>query len=398
MGASKKNYNSNWGEGGTTPAYFLTQSKKMKATNGECARITVAPTRLRRLRPTRRLVHLLPDEDVQNFKCYEILRYKRSTLDGRIYPCRFSYSPGGVGRNICDSLSKLGHVPKFLSAVGDDYQGTILSKSIPLQSSNFLKVLKGRRTAQCIIVFDKRGDCRLLMGDMEVHAEISPKLIQENEVVIKTAPLVVLDANLSVESVEEALKLATKYSIPVVFEPTDVEIADKPFRTPYWKAVKLITPNLNELRHITSTFLENRPNKPISYKSNTVEEAAYLAKQLAGYIENVIVTLGSSGVLVARKALAIDPFLNYQQTKEVHLRHYPCTVVKDFVNVSGAGDCLASGIIAGVLRGLPETQCLSIGFTAAETALYTQSAVPDKIFEQGHQCWNTSAKFETLQL
>lgn len=36
---------------------------------------------------------------------------------------RFDYSPGGVGRNICEALGKLGFPAYFVSAIGDDYQG-----------------------------------------------------------------------------------------------------------------------------------------------------------------------------------------------------------------------------------------------------------------------------------
>lgn len=38
---------------------------------------------------------------------------------------RFDYSAGGVGRNICEALGKLGCHSHFISAIGDDYQGMI---------------------------------------------------------------------------------------------------------------------------------------------------------------------------------------------------------------------------------------------------------------------------------
>lgn len=178
----------------------------------------------------------------------------------------------------------------------------------------------------------------------------------------------------------------------MLFEPTDVEISSKPFETTYWKAVKLITPNLNELKHI-ATFLNIPKN---STYSNTLNEAAYLAKELVNWIDNVIVTLGPSGVLVARKALAQDSFLKYQPTVEVNIRHYPIDVIEDFVNVSGAGDCLASGIIAGTLRGLTEMECLSVGFAAARLALYSRSAVPEEMISKNHPSWNSTASFQTI--
>ncbi|XP_018564325.1 pseudouridine-metabolizing bifunctional protein C1861.05 [Anoplophora glabripennis] len=330
-----------------------------------------------------------------NLDCSVNLSSSDIKLDGRIHDGRFSYTAGGVGRNICESLSKLGYPPNFISTVGDDEQGKLLKTFIPPGSQHMLRVLKGHNTAQCIIVFDRKGECKFLMGDMQIHQQITPEVIQLNEDIIKTAPLIVLDANLSLECFESTLKLATKYSIPVLFEPTDVEISDKPFKTPYWKAIKLITPNLNELKHVT-TFLNIPKNTTIS---SPLDEAIYLAKQLAsGWIENVIVTLGPSGVLIARRGLATDSLLNYQQTSEVLVRHYPCNVIEDFVNVSGAGDCLASGIVVGILKGLSEARCLSIGFSAAKSALYSQSAVPEQMLGETLVSGNVESSFQTIHL
>ncbi|KAJ8979175.1 hypothetical protein NQ317_018997 [Molorchus minor] len=177
------------------------------------------------------------------------------------------------------------------------------------------------------------------------------------------------------------------------FEPTDVEISAKPFETPYWKAVKFITPNLNELYHIAS-FLNIAANEPSRCK---IKQAAILARKLANYVENVIVTLGPSGVLIARKGLSNEPFLKVVEDGEINVRHYPGKVVNNLVNVSGAGDCLASGVIAGILSDSTEEKCLSVGFAAAHTSLYSKSAVPVEIFNRNHSSWNISETFQILE-
>ncbi|KAJ8929068.1 hypothetical protein NQ314_018266 [Rhamnusium bicolor] len=176
------------------------------------------------------------------------------------------------------------------------------------------------------------------------------------------------------------------------FETTDVEISTKPFETPHWKAVKIITPNLNELKHIAS-FLNISTNNVFC---NNIEEAAIISKRLVNYVENVIVTLGSSGALIARKGLATESFLDNARNNKVYVRHYPANKIDNFVNVSGAGDCLASGIIAAILSGLSEEQCISVGFAAARSALYSQSAIPKEIFDKTHSAWTTPALFKTI--
>lgn len=94
-----------------------------------------------------------------------------------MYHSHFSYSAGGVGRNICESLYKLGVPSHFLSVVGNDEQGNLAKKSIPSACSDLLQVRKGSNTAQCVVVFDKVGDCKMLMGDMEIHKQISPEMV-----------------------------------------------------------------------------------------------------------------------------------------------------------------------------------------------------------------------------
>ncbi|KAG5878906.1 hypothetical protein JTB14_023563 [Gonioctena quinquepunctata] len=135
-------------------------------------------------------------------------------MDGRIYDADFNYTAGGVGRNMCESMCKLGMPPNFLSVVGADEQGGLIKSLIPSQSRHFVQVDKSHNTAQCIIVFDDEGSCRMLMGDMKIHNKITPEMILENEQIIKSAPLIILDANLSLQATEECLKMATKHRIP----------------------------------------------------------------------------------------------------------------------------------------------------------------------------------------
>ncbi|KAF7268122.1 hypothetical protein GWI33_018728 [Rhynchophorus ferrugineus] len=44
----------------------------------------------------------------------------------------------------------------------------------------------------------------------------------------------------------------------------------------------------------------------------------------------------------------------------------------------------------------PEETCMSVGFAAAVTALYSQSPVPSKIFSRDHVSWKQKANYVTL--
>lgn len=176
------------------------------------------------------------------------------------------------------------------------------------------------------------------------------------------------------------------------YEPTDITISRKPFTTENWRSIKFITPNLEELKYIALHF-GIKPDMPFN---SELEEAAEIAYRFTDYVDNVIVTLGPQGIIICRKGEATDPLLKTKSAK-VSVRHYPVKERNDFVNVNGAGDCFASGFIAALLQNYPENKCVSVGFASALMALYSQSPVPDKIFDKHHESWGIEANFITLR-
>lgn len=178
-----------------------------------------------------------------------------------------------------------------------------------------------------------------------------------------------------------------------MFEPTDIAVCYKPFQTQHWNFIKFITPNLNELKEIARSLkIDCNGNS-----QNPINEAAKVGIKLAKYIDNIIVTLGSDGIVIIRRGLANDNFTKTGvKNAEISARHYPAQEIKDFINVSGAGDCFASGFIAGMIAQEPEDICVSIGFASAKTALYSSAAVPKEIFQKNHKAWKTHAFFKTL--
>ena len=72
----------------------------------------------------------------------------------------------------------------------------------------------------------------------------------------------------------------------------------------------------------------------------------------------------------------------------------PCTSV---VSVSGAGDCLAAGFIAGVLQGLAQAAAVSAGLQAAKISCGVAAAVPH-ILQHRDIDWEHQAQGHILQL
>lgn len=115
------------------------------------------------------------------------------------------------------------------------------------------------------------------------------------------------------------------------------------------------------------------------------------------YIPNIIITLGELGLIVARKNTASDALLTREETSEtVQIRHYPVQKLTDIANVSGAGDCFASGMVWAMLKGYSEERSVAIGFAAAKASLYCTIAVPHNLLDNCRESLDATAPYVPL--
>lgn len=124
-------------------------------------------------------------------------------------------SGGGVGRNMAEVLYKLLGNVHLISIVGDDQNGAYVKSLLPTgTSSSPIRTDPKRSTGSFAVVLDSSGDCRLVLGDMAIHAGITPELVHENEARIAAAPIVVMDANLRLDTMSAVLELCQRHHVP----------------------------------------------------------------------------------------------------------------------------------------------------------------------------------------
>ncbi|CAH4030798.1 unnamed protein product [Pieris brassicae] len=145
----------------------------------------------------------------------------------------------------------------------------------------------------------------------------------------------------------------------VFFEPTDRRKSIKPFLN--HQNITFATPNLLELKEIANYL---NPHDIVCNEHDIIR----LSKVVLKYVKNLIITMGAKGVMVVK----------YKDSGEIYLKFYPTQGLKTIENVSGAGDCFASGFIYGMLNDKPEETCVSIGFKCAEASLLCKTTVPAK--------------------
>ncbi|CAD6234109.1 GSCOCG00007562001-RA-CDS [Cotesia congregata] len=128
-----------------------------------------------------------------------------------------------------------------------------------------------------------------------------------------------------------------------------------------------------------------------------VNEVKELTERLVEYIPAVITTMGYRGLLVARKFSDQDQLYNLLDLQKTYLSNqskiqsklYPPLVQitqeqlkQNKFSVSGCGDCLAAGIITGMLKQLNDESCIYLGLQAAATSLQSLETVPTAALNQ----------------
>ncbi|EDS35651.1 conserved hypothetical protein [Culex quinquefasciatus] len=135
-------------------------------------------------------------------------------LDGATYHANVNIAGGGVGRNIAEGIWKIYGDVRLVSAVGTDQNGDLIKRLLPDHCRTPVLTTADYPTANCSILLDNRGDCKLCVGDMSVHGAISVDWINSHRDLIRDAPLVVLDANVSPATMEAIFELCVQHEKP----------------------------------------------------------------------------------------------------------------------------------------------------------------------------------------
>lgn len=292
---------------------------------------------------------------------------------GQTNPGSVCQSFGGVGRNIADCLSRLGHKPLFISAIGKDSHSDAVLNYCKHMDTSAVARLQDQRTATYCAFITESGELSLGLGDMDIHQQIQEQYVSQFEDQLASASLVVLDGNIPVSTIDYVCRIAKKHAVAVWFEPTDADKACKPFLSESWKALSYTSPNLAELCTMNHTLGLPIPTELPRSLEDVLGCVPALSRPLLEHLNCVVVTLGALGVMVCGEHDAGTVNLQLQKRQKGHLcaLHYPALAMssKETVNVSGAGDSFAGAMMVGILQGLETDSCVRMGLLAARTSL-----------------------------
>ncbi|RDC50148.1 winged helix-turn-helix transcriptional regulator [Acinetobacter sp. RIT592] len=236
-------------------------------------------------------------------------------------PGKIDISLGGVARNICENISKLGVNTKLISAIGNDIYGSrILTecKKLNIDASDCY-ISDSFPTSMYLSILNNDQDMQLAISHMDIINKIDVDYIISKHSAIKDSLAIVLDTNLSFDVIDYISKTYT--DIPIFIDTVSTQ-----------KSMKI--------KDIIGRFNTIKPNKLEAeilsgIEINSEEDLYECAKYFLGKgVKNVFITLGKDGVFCANK--------------ENHLLLSGVKV--DTISATGAGDAFLSALVYGYLH------------------------------------------------
>ena len=260
-------------------------------------------------------------------------------------------SLGGVCRNICENLARLGAKVKLVTVVGNDSRGHSIVTGCEKAGIDMsaAKVIPGERSSSYVSIMDEDGDMLLAMSDMHIIKKLDAKLVDDNAQLLCDADMVVCDGNLSAQTIERLCEVCLS---PLYLDPVSTAWAKE--IKPFIASFDTIKPNALELEALTGC------------PCTTIEEIEYAAGLLVEQgVRRVFVSMGANGMLYRGREGTI---------------HRKCARPFDqMVNATGAGDASMAGIIFASRLGMTAEETLLFAMGAGMVAISSSNTINKKM-------------------
>ena len=276
-------------------------------------------------------------------------------LVGDSNPGNITQSPGGVGRNIAENLARLGENVHLISPIGLDQRGDWLIEKTRLSGVNTHNVLRHDTlpTGTYLSISNENGTLEAAIADMRIIDTLDTHKLDTKYAVLKSAYNIIIDANLSVESITW---LASQ-TFTADFVADAVSTAKAPRLRPILSRLTLLKVNQDEARAILN-IEEQKPEK--------------LARALLDKgVNAVLLSLGSKGVFYASTEHTLEKVCHPSQPS----------------SDSGAGDALLAGYLSACQQNKNLDQTLSFALACAAMTLESPHANNPNLTIQNVNQW-----------
>lgn len=271
-------------------------------------------------------------------------------------PARLSASPGGVAANVARALARLGVKTALVGHVGMDTEGDALLARLVAEGIDISAVQRAALpTGRYLALHDPDGSLAAAVVDGRITDALTPGSFLPPDKPVEHAELWFLDANLPAE----ALAALAAAAGPRRLAADAVSIAKAARLAPVLPRLDMLFCNAVEAAEILG---EDHPDRHRTDVNGT--EAEGLARALhENGARAVILSQGAKPVILAANG----------KVDRIPVRTTPV------VDVTGAGDALIAGTLAGLEFGLPVIAAIQAGVNAAALTLSQAGAVADAL-------------------
>lgn len=274
---------------------------------------------------------------VMDIKAVTLARAAHGTSN----PATIRTTPGGVGRNIAETLGRLGRRTYLVAAVGEDPLGReILDQTADAGVHVEYVVRSPLGTGTYLATLDRDGELVIGASDLSATDALTVEQLGRGRDALVRADFVVIDGNIPADVVQWALLACADQQVPVLLEPVSVVKAARLAPLLDGAPVDTITPNVDELAALV--------DHPVAGSRAAIVAAAAELHQRG--VRRVWVRRGRRG-----SVLSCD-------SGEVAVLDAPAA---DVVDVTGAGDAMAAAYVDALVRGDDPQTAARLGHAAA---------------------------------
>ena len=257
---------------------------------------------------------------------------------------------GGKGANQAVASVRAGAKTIFISKIGNDFFGDQMVSRLTKEGIDMSYIIKDAQEASGVafIMIDNNGENMISVAP-GANARLNPLEIQAKSDIIKKAKVLVVQMELSIETIEEIYRIASHGNLIKILNPAPL----KPIPISVLKNIDIIIPNEGELFRLHS-LLEFK-----ELSGTQKEKIIQASKDIASLgIKIVITTLGSKGCLIVENDEVIE---------------IPAFKV-EAIDTVGAGDCFNGVIASKLCQGETLLNAVKYATAAASIAVTRKGA------------------------
>ena len=257
---------------------------------------------------------------------------------------------GGKGANQAVASVRAGGKTIFIGKIGNDIFGDQMLSRLTKEGIDTSHIIKDAQESSGVafIMIDNNGENMISVAP-GANARLNPLEIQAKSDIIKKAKVLVVQMELSIETIEEIYRIASQSNVIKILNPAPL----KPIPISVLKNIDIIIPNEGELFRLHS-LLEFK-----ELSGTKKEKIIQASKDIASIgIRIIITTLGSKGCLIVEN----DEIFEIPAFKV------------EAIDTVGAGDCFNGVLASKLCQGETLLNAVKYATAAASIAVTRKGA------------------------